>query len=37
LVAEGRVTRAPNRTRSTLPKPVRGRGTVSDLVAEQRR
>ena len=36
LVREGRVTPA-KRTERRLPKPVKTKGTVSDLVAEQRR
>ena len=36
LIREGRVTPARTRKR-TLPKPIRAKGTVSDLVAEQRR
>jgi prevent-host-death family protein len=36
LVAEGRV-RAAHTRKSAAPAPVRGRGSVSDLVAEQRR
>ena len=36
LIAEGRVTPARRRKRPA-PRPVRGRGTVSDLVADQRR
>jgi prevent-host-death family protein len=39
LIAEGRVTPAkrPKRPARRLPKPVKAKGTVSDLVAEQRR
>jgi prevent-host-death family protein len=38
LIAEGKVTPAKRRKRRrTLPKPIRARGTVSDLVSEQRR
>ncbi len=36
LIREGRVTPAKTRTRS-LPTPIKTKGTVSDLVAEQRR
>jgi len=36
LIAEGLVTPARRRKRA-LPRPVVGRGTASDLVAEQRR
>ena len=36
LIAEGRVQPARQRTRSA-PRPVEASGTVSDLVAEQRR
>jgi prevent-host-death family protein len=36
LIAEGRVTPA-KRTKRTKPRPIKTRGTVSDLVAEQRR
>lgn len=36
LIREGRVTPAKQRTRS-LPKPLKTKGTVSDLIAEQRR
>lgn len=37
LIAEGLVTPAEKRKRSRTPKPITTRGTVSDLVAEQRR
>jgi prevent-host-death family protein len=36
LIREGRVTPAKTRKR-TLPAPIKTKGTVSDLVAEQRR
>ena len=36
LIREGRVTPA-KRTERRLPEPVKAEGTVSDLVAEQRR
>ncbi len=36
LIAEGRVSKATRRKRSA-PKPLAAEGTVSDLVAEQRR
>ena len=36
LVAEGRV-RPPQRRKGAAPRPVTARGTVSDLVREQRR
>lgn len=36
LIREGRVTPAKTRARSR-PTPIKGKGTVSDLVAEQRR
>lgn len=36
LIREGRVTPAKNRARR-LPKPIKTKGTVSDLVADQRR
>jgi len=36
-VAEGLVTRAPRSTRSRPSRRAQARGTVSDLVAEQRR
>jgi prevent-host-death family protein len=36
LVAEGRVTRA-TRPKRPAPKPLKAKGTVSDLIAEQRR
>lgn len=36
LIAEGRVTPARRRRRST-PQPIKTAGTVSDLVGEQRR
>jgi prevent-host-death family protein len=37
LIAEGRVTPAPTPWRGPVPKPVKTRGAVSDLVGEQRR
>ncbi|HSS69007.1 MAG TPA: type II toxin-antitoxin system prevent-host-death family antitoxin [Nocardioidaceae bacterium] len=39
LIAEGRVrpARRPKRPARSLPKPVKAKGTVSDLVSEQRR
>lgn len=37
LIDEGVVTRAPVEHRPLAKPPVRARGTVSDLVAEQRR
>jgi len=37
LIAEGRVTPAADPTARALPRPVKGYGPVSDLVAEQRR
>jgi prevent-host-death family protein len=37
LIAEGLVSPAPVRTRTTPPKPVVASGIVSDLVVEQRR
>jgi prevent-host-death family protein len=36
LIAEGRVSRATS-PRSTPPEPIPAKGTISDLVAEQRR
>ena len=36
LIREGRVTAAKSRVRR-LPTPIKAKGTVSDLVAEQRR
>jgi len=36
LIREGKVTPAKTRVR-TLPTPIKAKGTVSDLVAEQRR
>lgn len=36
LIREGKVTPAETRKRS-LPTPIKAKGTVSDLVAEQRR
>ncbi len=36
LIAEGRVTPAKHKDRE-LPPPIKTRGTVSDLVSEQRR
>jgi prevent-host-death family protein len=37
LIAAGIVTPAPNRGPRRRPQPIRAKGTVSDLVAEQRR
>ncbi|MFV0306545.1 MAG: type II toxin-antitoxin system Phd/YefM family antitoxin [Desertimonas sp.] len=37
LIAEGLVTPAKSRKQPRTPKPITTRGTVSDLVAEQRR
>ena len=37
LIAEGLVTPAKTRTRRRPPEPITARGTVSDLIAEQRR
>jgi prevent-host-death family protein len=37
LIDEGLVTRAPAEHRALAVPPVRARGTVSDLVADQRR
>ena len=37
LVAEGLITPAPHQGRSRVRPPVRADGTVSDLVADQRR
>lgn len=36
LIAEGRV-RVPRRPKGPAPRPIQAKGTVSDLVAEQRR
>ncbi len=36
LIREGRITRAKN-PRRPRPKPLKAKGTVSDLVADQRR
>jgi prevent-host-death family protein len=37
LIAEGLVTPAPHQDRVRVRRPVRAAGTVSDLVADQRR
>lgn len=37
LIAAGVVTPAPNRGPRAVPRPVKIKGTISDLVAEQRR
>ena len=37
LIAAGIVTPAPRQGPRKLPKPIKAKGTVSDLVAEQRR
>lgn len=37
LIAAGVVTPAPRQSPRKLPKPIKVKGTVSDLVAEQRR
>jgi prevent-host-death family protein len=37
LIAAGIVTPAPRKSRAPRPRPIEAKGTVSDLVAEQRR
>jgi prevent-host-death family protein len=36
LIAEGRV-RAAGKTKRSVPRPIRAKGSVSDLIADQRR